>query len=101
VTITWSIGFGRSPEEPFKRRWVVGVERGGAECVEIERCTMQGVVGVEAGEDHVGALGVGACGCREPDARAAADHDDGLSKKRRLAVCGGGCGCGGHGSSDG
>src|SRR5215470_2715517 len=60
--------------EPFE---VSGVERGGAgpelaadalQAIRVTRC-----------EDHVGALGAGAPRRLEPDARAAADHDDGLA----------------------
>jgi hypothetical protein len=36
-------------EESLKRRRIVGVERGSAERVELDRRTLQGAVGVEAG----------------------------------------------------
>jgi len=62
---------------------------------------MQGVVGVEDGEDHLGAFGARASGCIQPDTRAAANHDDGLSQKLRLASGGGRWVCGGHVSSYG
>ena len=42
-------------------------------------------LGIAAGEDDVGALGAGAAGRLEPDAGAAADHDDGLPAQLRLA----------------
>ena len=43
-------------------------------------------VGVAGGEDDVGALGPGAAGRLEPDAGAAADHDDGLAGQRSSAA---------------
>ena len=43
-------------------------------------------LGIAAGEDDVGALGARAPGRLEPDAGAAADHDDGLAEQLRLAL---------------
>ena len=47
-------------------------------------------LGVAAGEDDLGALGAGAPGRLEPDAGAAADHDDGLAEQLRFALRRGG-----------
>ena len=41
-----------------------------------------------AGEDDVGALGPGTASRFQPDARAAADQDDGLSGQFRFAMTG-------------
>ena len=57
-------------------------------------------LGIAAGEDDVGALGPGASGGLEPDAGAAADHDDGLAEQFRFAANGTTGGFGGHDSSD-
>ncbi len=43
-------------------------------------------LGIAAGEDHLGPLGAGSPGRLEPDAGAAADHDDGLAEQLRLAA---------------
>ncbi len=75
---------GQLPEERLQRSRVVGVEGRGASRADFARCLLE-AVGIAAGEDDVGTLGTGASGCLEPDARAAADHDDGLSDQFRLA----------------
>ena len=56
-------------------------------------------VRVARGEDHVGSLLARAPGRLEPDARAAADHDDGLPEQRRLMAGRSDGGCGSHRSS--
>ena len=45
-------------------------------------------VGVAAGQDHAGAPGASPAGCLEPDAGAAAGHDDDLPGQFRLALAG-------------
>ena len=52
-------------------------------------------------EDDISTLSPGAPGCLEPDARAAADHDDRLPGQFRFALGGNRGGCAGHGSSGG
>jgi hypothetical protein len=71
-------------EERLQGGRIVGVEGGGALHVELARCLLE-AFGVAAGEDDAGALGAGSPGRFQPDARAAADHDDGLSEQFRLA----------------
>jgi hypothetical protein len=41
-----------------------------------------------AGDDHLGALGTDTAGGFEPDPRAAADRDDGLSEQFRVSLVG-------------
>jgi len=65
-------------EEPLQGRRVADVERGGPPRAEFPRRPVK-PAGITAGEDHLGALGPGAPGRLEPDARAAADDDDGLA----------------------
>ena len=69
------------PPEPLE---VGGVERVDAG-PELEADAVQ-AIRVARGEDHVGSLGAGTPGRLEPDARAAADHDDGLPRELRLAA---------------
>jgi hypothetical protein len=97
VTITWSIGAGRSWKN-FAREAVVGVEGRGALRADLGRRLLE-PVGIAAGEDDIGTLGPGAPGCLESDARAAADHDDGLPGQFRFAPGGSGSGCAGHGTT--
>jgi hypothetical protein len=78
---------GKPVEELLQRCRVVGVEGGGAPRIDVERCSIE-PLGVPAGEDHVGALGAGAAGGFEPDAGAAADHDDRLPEELRLGLGG-------------
>jgi hypothetical protein len=70
-------------EEPLQGGRVVGVEGGGALRAEFPRRLLE-PVGTTAGEDDIGTLGSSASGCFEPDTRAAADHDDGLSHQFRF-----------------
>jgi len=87
-------------EEPLQGSRVVGVEGRSAWRAEFRRRLLE-PVGITAGEDDISTLSPGAPGCLEPDARAAADHDDGLSGQFRFALGGNRSGCAGHGSSDG
>ena len=57
-------------------------------------------LGIPAGEDHVGPLGACASGRFEPDAGAAADHDDGLPEEFRFALAGDAVVAAAHDSSD-
>ena len=70
---------GQVVEEPPEPREVGGVEGRGTG-PELEADALQ-AIRVARGEDHVGSLGAGAPRRLEPDARAAADHDDGLPGK--------------------
>ena len=87
-------------EERLQGGRIVGVEGGGARRVELARCLLE-AFGVTAGEDDAGALGAGAPGGFQPDARAPADHDDGLSEQLRFALGGYRSGCGSHDSRSG
>ena len=49
---------------------------------------MRQAAGIAAGEDDIGALSPGTPGRPEPNARAAADHRDGLSGPFRFALAG-------------
>ncbi len=68
---------GQVLEEPPQGGGVGGVERRGARGPDLARRGTE-PVGVAAGDDDVGAFGPGPPGGLEPDARAAADEDDGL-----------------------
>jgi hypothetical protein len=57
-------------------------------------------VGIAAGQDDAGALGAGSAGGFEPDAGAAADHDDGLPGQFRFALGGRNSGGSGHDPSN-
>ncbi len=84
MTITWSIGVGQLVEERLERgrsRWR---RRPRCSRAELGRGLLE-ALGIAAGQDDVGALGAGAPGGLEPDAGAAADHDDGLPEQLRLA----------------
>ena len=85
MTITWSIGGGRSWKNRCQGSRVVGVEGRGALRAEFGRRLLE-PVGIAGGEDDIGTLGPGAPGGLEPDARAAADHDDGLPGQFRFAL---------------
>ena len=88
---------------PWKNRSsgsrIRGVEGGGAQRLEFARGALE-ALGIPAGEDQPGPLGACSPGRFEPDAGAAADHDDGLPEEFRLALDGRGGGCGAHDSSD-
>ncbi len=84
VTITWSIGAGRSAEEPGQGILVGGVEGGRALRAQLLRGPVEPVL-IAADEDDVGALGPGPPGRLQPDPRAAADHGDGLPGQFRLS----------------
>jgi hypothetical protein len=81
-------------EEPFEAVEVGGVE-GGDAGPEFEADPVQ-AVGVAGCEDHLGALGAGEPGRRQPDARAAPDHQNGLPEQVLLSPRGRGGGRGGH-----
>jgi hypothetical protein len=83
------------PREPFE----VGGVKGRAHRVELARGALE-ALGIPAGEDQVGALGACSPGRSEPDAGAAADHDDGLPEEFRSARDGRCGGCSAHDSSD-
>ena len=87
-------------EEPVEGGRVGRVEGHGALRADFQRRLLQ-PVGIAAGEDDIGTLGPGPPGCLEPDAGAAADHDDGLSGQFRFALGANRSGCAGHGSSGG
>jgi hypothetical protein len=68
---------GQLVEEPLEPVEVGGIEGHGALRAEFGRGPLEALE-TAAGQDDVGALGAGAAGGLKPDARAAADHDDGL-----------------------
>jgi hypothetical protein len=72
-------------EEALKPVEVGGVEGRTAERAELA-CGVLEALGVAARENDIGALGPCSPGRLEPDARAAADHDDGLRGKGRFAA---------------
>ena len=90
---------GKVSEEPVEGGRVGGVEGRGALRAQFQRRLLE-PVGIAAGEDDIGTLGPGTPGCLEPGARAAADHDNGLSGQFRFALGGGRNGCAGHDSSN-
>jgi hypothetical protein len=82
-------------EEGGECSQIVRIERRGAQRTELG-CRLLQPVGIAAGQDHVGTLGACApCGL-QPDAGAAADHDDGLPEQLRLARGGSPSRCSGH-----
>src|SRR5260370_42500265 len=90
----------QAAEEPLQGSRVLGVEGRGTLRAEFQRRLLE-PVGIAAGEDDIGTLSPGASSCLEPDARAAADDDDGLSGQFRSALGGNRSGCAGPESSDG
>jgi hypothetical protein len=72
-------------EESVKGGRVRGVEGGGAQRADLGRGVLQAFF-TAAGEDDVGAFGAGTTGGFEADARASADHDDGLPGQFRSAL---------------
>ena len=77
MTITWSIGPASSSKNSLERPRSVASKAAVLCAPTLGRGALQALA-VAAGEDDVGALGAGAPGGLEPDAGAAADHDDGL-----------------------
>ena len=75
---------GQLVEEALDGGGVVGVEGGAALRREVVRRLLE-ALRVAAREDDVRALGSGEARGLEPDARAAADHHDGLAEQPRLA----------------
>ena len=71
-------------EEVVDRIRIAGVERRGARRSQLA-CRALEPFGVAAGQDDLGPLGSCAPGRLEPDAGAAADHDDRLPEQLRLA----------------
>ena len=80
---TWSIGAGSSSKKRLTARCVVGVEGGAATSRQFARRFLE-PLRIAGREDDVGALAAGQAGGLQPDARAAADHDDGLAEQPRL-----------------
>ena len=95
MTMTWSIGVGRSWKNDRREARIVCVEGRGALRVELDRCLLK-ALGIAPGEDDAGALGAGSPGGFQPDAGAAADDDDGLSEQFRFALSGYNSGRRGH-----
>src|SRR5262249_46189406 len=71
-------------KERLQGGWIVGIEGCGALRVDLERRLLE-ALGIAPGENHAGALGAGSPCCFEPDARAPADDDDGLTEQFRFA----------------
>jgi hypothetical protein len=87
---------GQVLEEARERRRIVDVKGRAAEGAELERGVLQ-AVRISAGKDDVGRLGpCSPCRC-QPNAGAAADHDDGLPEQFRFAPGGRDSAGGGHG----
>src|SRR5262245_66090404 len=86
-------------EESFQRSRIISVEGGGAQRADLARGALEALA-IPGGEDQLGSLSTRSSGGFEPDAGAAADHDDGLSEEFRLARDGRGDGCGAHDSSN-
>ena len=83
MTSTWSIGAGR----PSKNRSSAAesvASNAAVLCAPTSLRRLLEPLGIAAGEDDVGALGARQPGGLEPDAGAAADHDDGLAGELRL-----------------
>ena len=74
---------GQLVEEALDPGCVVGVEGGAAPSRQFARRFLK-PLRVPGREDDVGALIAGEAGGLEPDARTAADHDDGLAEQPRL-----------------
>src|SRR5262249_57840877 len=79
---------------------IVAVEGRGGRPVEMEGCLLE-ALRIAPGKDDAGALGAGSPGGLQPDAAAAADHNDGLAEQYRIALGGYSSRCGGHSSSVG
>src|SRR3989442_1312623 len=77
-------GGGGVVENPPERIEVCGIE-GGCAGAKFEADAVQ-AMGASGGEDHLGSLATSKPGRFESDARATADHDDGLSGEFRLAA---------------
>ena len=88
----------QAAEEPAERIRVGGVERRAAARAELGRGLLE-PAGVAGGQDDLGSFGAGPPGGFQPDAGAAADHDDGLPGQFGSAWAGRGIGRGGHDSS--
>ena len=71
-------------EERLQRGRVVGVEGRGVQRAELRGRPLQ-PSGIAAGQDHLGAARACAPRRLQPDARTAADHDDGLPLQRPIA----------------
>jgi hypothetical protein len=65
-------------EEPLECGRLGGVEGRGAVGADFGRGLLE-PVRAPGGQDDIGPLGAGPAGCLQPDARAAADDDDGLA----------------------
>src|SRR2546427_329711 len=92
--------FGQVPEEALERGWIGGVEGRTTQRAEFGRGPLE-AAGIAAGQDDARALGAGSPGRLEPDAGAAADHNDGLPGQPGFPLDGRDGGCGGHDSSSG
>src|SRR5262245_33489842 len=86
-------------EESFQGSRIIGVEGGSAQRADLARGALEALA-IPGGEDQLGPLSTRSSGGFEPDAGAAADHDDGLSEEFRLARDGRGSSCGAHHSSN-
>ena len=85
MTITWSIGVGRSSKNDLQRSRFAGVE--GRAALSADRLRRLGeALGIAPGEDDAGALGAGAPRGFQADAGAAADDDDSLAEQLRFAA---------------
>jgi hypothetical protein len=86
----------QTPEERLQAGWIIGVEGCDLLGTNLARRLIKVAV-VASGNDDAGAFRTGTPGGFQADARAAADHDDGLAKQFRFAV--GGYGCATHETS--
>ena len=86
---------GRPRKNALEGGRIRGVEGRGALRVELARGMLE-ALGIPAGEDQLGPFGACPAGRFEPDAGAAADHDDGLPEEFRFAPDGRGSFCCAH-----
>jgi hypothetical protein len=71
---------GQAGEELLQRGCIRGVERRGGDGADLAPGLLE-ALGVAGGQDDLGARRARRVGGREADARAAADHDDGLAEQ--------------------
>ena len=83
-------------EESFQRSRIIGVEGGGAQRADLARGALEAVA-IPGGEDQLCPLSARSSGGFEPDAGAAADHDDGLPEELGFAKGREDSACSGHG----
>jgi hypothetical protein len=86
--MTWSIASGRPPKNRSSAAGFVASKAALFSASSSAAGPLE-AVGVAGGQNDLGAFGAGPAGRLEPDACAAADHDDGLPGQFRPALRGG------------